>query len=223
MPNFYPAVGLATPEEQEKRAGALSRTYRTFMRKAAGDIEPAFDIIGAGLGPLGAGMRIFPFLSAGLRGAKGVAGFGTKTARLGPIGGIEGVRQWLSKTWGTARKGLPKFRSTEDAMVFGADYAGDQRMADLLREAAGEVKEVLRKTPKGTQEYANKAFESQFYREALETVEGKIEPKWLEQIGYEGYVPTPTPQKALQAETKSLFEGAKEDVREIMIKAFKGE
>lgn len=216
MPKLLAPIDLASPQEQAKRIKDIGKVYRETVRKVSSDVPFALDFPG---NPLGLGLSILPALTLGAR-EVGMAAKGGRVLEKN----LGRIRNAISSAWGLGKKGLPKFRSTEEALVFGADWAGDQRIANLLRSALGQVDEEFAILAKGGRQTFQKRMESavegQFLREALETVEGKTAPHWLESLGYKGYAQTPTPSVSLEKETKALFKEAQEDLRQIQMSAF---
>lgn len=234
MRNLFASVGLATPEEQSKKAGALSRAYRTFLSFAQGTLEKTK----AGMrDPSGYGREWksaiergdIPFDPVGGLVSTGAKAVGKSvvsrwkdvlSTALRKRDYVAGLRKNIAGTFGQGRKGLPKLRSSEEAMTFGADWAGDQRIADLLRAARKETdaewKQLYNAGRKN--EALKVGQEGQLYTEALETIEGKMKPSFLKDFGYEGYEQLPTKGTELE----ELFRTAKEDIRKGMIEAFSG-
>lgn len=75
---------------------------------------------------------------------------------------------------GTVAKRLPLFKHTEEALEFGAKYAKDKGVLDMLRRARekslSKIMEIRKKprTMESMQEAMDEAIKGQFYREALE-------------------------------------------------------
>lgn len=131
---------------------------------------------------------------------------------------------------------LPRFGSTEEALEFGARFQGEAKVGELLRKAR---KESLAKTgkirskPRTTetmQEAMDEAIQGQFFREALEELEGRF-PKELGKVPSPSVVPTKRPYQTApdelmgfrkMGEQKGYFETAYRHEQKVRVK-FPGE
>lgn len=135
---------------------------------------------------------------------------------------VKDARTQIARSWGQGRKDLPIFRSSEEALTFGADRAGDRRFVKLLRDAATETDvewKALRKQGK-IQEALEVGQEGALNREAAEAIEGKVAPSLMEHFGYKGYVGQ---GKGVETTAEGLYSKVQDIFRTELIKGLKGE
>lgn len=201
--------GKATPEGVERAAG-YSSSWREALSKGDIPFDPAGGLVSTGARAVGKGV---------VGRWKDVLSKAIEKKQL-----VKDLRRRIGQTFGEGRQGLPILKSTEEALTFGADWAGDQRIANLLKKAIKETDvewQNLRQAGK-RQAALEVGQEGALYRETLGAVEGTMPETFLTRFGYEGYKmgAKPTQEAALREELKQIFGTAKEDIRQGMIKAF---
>lgn len=97
---------------------------------------------------------------------------------LGPAGAMLGVLGKATKVRGAF---TPLFQTTEDALEFGLGARGRPTLIKMLKELAGESAERI-KGIKDLELKMEEATRGQFFREAVEAAEGKVDPMYLRGI-----------------------------------------